>query len=71
MAGMKLGGALGLARRWAYGPPFSHAGAPNALAEHIIAAMVLLPEGLAALRAVRGNRLHINLNLAWSLHRFA
>jgi Ca2+:H+ antiporter len=39
-------------------------GAPNALVGVIIAAIVLLPEGLAALKAARANRLQISLNLA-------
>ena len=41
-----------------------HAGAPNAVVGVIIAAIVLLPEGLAALRAARANRLQTSLNLA-------
>jgi Ca2+:H+ antiporter len=40
-----------------------HLGAPNALVGVIIAVIVLLPEGLAALRAARANRLQISLNL--------
>ena len=40
------------------------AGAPQALVGVIIAAVVLLPEGLAALRAARVNRLQTSLNLA-------
>ena len=40
------------------------AGAPQALVGVIIAAVVLLPEGLAALRAARANRLQTSLNLA-------
>ena len=40
------------------------AGAPVALVGVIIAAVVLLPEGLAALRAARANRLQTSLNLA-------
>ena len=39
-------------------------GAPNALVGVIIAAVVLFPEGLAALRAARANRLQTSLNLA-------
>jgi len=39
-------------------------GAPPAAAGVVIAALVLLPEGLSALRATRGNRLQIALNLA-------
>jgi Ca2+:H+ antiporter len=42
----------------------AHVGAPNALVGVIIAAIVLLPEGLAALRAARANRLQTSLNLA-------
>lgn len=40
------------------------AGAPKALVGIIIAAVVLLPEGVAALRAARNNRLQSSLNLA-------
>jgi Ca2+:H+ antiporter len=39
-------------------------GAPEALVGVIIAAVVLLPEGLAAVRAARANRLQTSLNLA-------
>ena len=39
-------------------------GAPKALVGVIIAAVVLLPEALAALRAARNNRLQTSLNLA-------
>ncbi|MGC1523376.1 MAG: hypothetical protein WA803_17670 [Steroidobacteraceae bacterium] len=39
-------------------------GAPNALVGVIIAGIVLLPEGIAALRAARANRLQTSLNLA-------
>lgn len=39
-------------------------GAPNALVGVIIAGIVLLPEGLAALRAARANHLQSSLNLA-------
>jgi Ca2+:H+ antiporter len=42
----------------------SRLGAPNAVVGVIIAAIVLLPEGLAALRAARLNRLQTSLNLA-------
>ena len=42
----------------------SRMGAPNALVGVIIAAIVLLPEGLAALRAAHANRLQTSLNLA-------
>ena len=37
---------------------------PKAVVGIIIAALVLLPEGLAALRAARSNRLQTSLNLA-------
>ncbi len=40
------------------------AGAPKAVVGVIIAALVLLPEGLAAVRAARANRLQSSLNLA-------
>ncbi|SAK58447.1 calcium/proton exchanger [Caballeronia pedi] len=40
------------------------AGAPEAVVGIVIAALVLLPEGLAALRAARLNRLQTSLNLA-------
>ncbi len=40
------------------------AGAPLAVVGVIIAAVVLLPEGVAALRAARANRLQTSLNLA-------
>jgi len=39
-------------------------GAPKAVVGIIIAAVVLLPEGLAAVRAARANRLQTSLNLA-------
>jgi Ca2+:H+ antiporter len=39
-------------------------GAPNAIVGIVIAALVLLPEGIAALRAARQNRLQSSLNLA-------
>jgi Ca2+:H+ antiporter len=42
----------------------SRMGAPNAVVGVIIAAIVLLPEGLSALRAARANRLQTSLNLA-------
>lgn len=42
----------------------SSAGAPKTLVGIIIAAVVLLPEGLAAYRAARANRLQTSLNLA-------
>ncbi|HOZ64455.1 MAG TPA: ionic transporter y4hA [Burkholderiaceae bacterium] len=42
----------------------ANAGAPKALVGIIIAAIVLLPEGLASLRAARANRLQTSLNLA-------
>ncbi|EEA03262.1 sodium/calcium exchanger membrane region [Burkholderia sp. H160] len=40
------------------------AGAPPAVVGIVIASLVLLPEGLAALRAARGDRLQTSLNLA-------
>ncbi|MPW20842.1 ionic transporter y4hA [Paraburkholderia sp. CNPSo 3157] len=40
------------------------AGAPIAVVGIVIAALVLLPEGLAAVRAARANRLQTSLNLA-------
>ena len=40
------------------------AGAPEAVVGIIIAAIVLLPESLAALQAARFNRLQTSLNLA-------
>jgi Ca2+:H+ antiporter len=40
------------------------AGAPEAVVGIVIAALVLLPEGLAAVRAARLNRLQTSLNLA-------
>jgi Ca2+:H+ antiporter len=42
----------------------AHVGAPNAVVGVIIAAIVLLPEGMAAVRAARANRLQTSLNLA-------
>jgi Ca2+:H+ antiporter len=39
-------------------------GAPNAIVGIVIAVLVLLPEGIAALRAARQNRLQSSLNLA-------
>jgi Ca2+:H+ antiporter len=42
----------------------AHVGAPDTLVGVIIATIVLLPEGLAALRAARANRLQTSLNLA-------
>src|SRR6202042_2191699 len=39
-------------------------GAPNAVVGVIIAAIVLLPEGLAAVLAARSNKLQTSLNLA-------
>ena len=37
---------------------------PKAVVGIVIAALVLLPEGLAAVRAARANRLQTSLNLA-------
>jgi Ca2+:H+ antiporter len=42
----------------------AHLGAPKAVVGVVIAAIVLLPEALAALRAARANRLQTSLNLA-------
>ena len=42
----------------------SHLGVPNAVVGIVIAALVLLPEGLAALKAAASNRLQTSLNLA-------
>jgi Ca2+:H+ antiporter len=42
----------------------AHLNAPKAVVGIVIAALVLLPEGLAALRAARANRLQTSLNLA-------
>jgi Ca2+:H+ antiporter len=42
----------------------ARAGAPKAVVGIVIAALVLLPEGLAAFRAARANRLQTSLNLA-------
>jgi Ca2+:H+ antiporter len=42
----------------------ARASAPKAVVGIVIAALVLLPEGLAALRAARANRLQTSLNLA-------
>ncbi|GAB3628459.1 ionic transporter y4hA [Pandoraea terrae] len=42
----------------------AQAGAPKAVVGIVIAALVLLPEGLAALRAARANQLQTSLNLA-------
>src|SRR6202035_3957336 len=41
-----------------------NAGAPPAVVGIIIAALVLLPEGLAAVRAARADRLQTSMNLA-------
>ena len=41
-----------------------HFGAPKAVVGIVIAALVLLPEGVAAVRAARANRLQTSLNLA-------
>ncbi|HZD31972.1 MAG TPA: ionic transporter y4hA, partial [Candidatus Angelobacter sp.] len=42
----------------------NRAGAPKSVVGIVIAALVLLPEGLAAFRAARANRLQISMNLA-------
>ncbi len=61
-----LGAVVLLAR--ALAPPIeavvTSAGAPNAVVGVIVAAVVLLPEGLATLRAARANRLQTSLYLA-------
>jgi Ca2+:H+ antiporter len=49
----------------------SRVGAPNAVVGVIIAAVVLLPEGLAVLRAAHANRLRTSLNLASALPIFS
>lgn len=60
-----LGGVVLLAK--ALAPPIENAvaaaGAPRAIVGVIIAALVLLPEGVAALRAALANRLQTSLNL--------
>jgi Ca2+:H+ antiporter len=57
---------VGLAKKLS--PAVEHAvaeaGAPKAVVGIVIAALVLLPEGLAALRAARANKLQTSLNLA-------
>ncbi len=57
---------VGLAKKLS--PAVEHAvavaGAPKAVVGIVIAALVLLPEGLAALRAARLNKLQTSLNLA-------
>ena len=50
------------ARRWKLG--IAYLGVPKAVVGIVIAALVLLPEGLAAVRAARNNRLQTSLNLA-------
>lgn len=61
-----LGGVVLLAKTLA--PPIevavASAGAPRAIVGVIIAALVLLPEGVAAVRASLANRLQTSLNLA-------
>jgi Ca2+:H+ antiporter len=42
----------------------ARAGAPESVVGIVIAALVLLPEGLAAFRSARANRLQISMNLA-------
>lgn len=61
-----LGAVVLLAKALAPGieSAVSQAGAPKAVVGVIIAFVVLLPEGLAALRAARANRLQTSLNLA-------
>ena len=41
-----------------------HADVPRSVVEIVIAALVLLPEGLAAIRAAQADRLQTSLNLA-------
>jgi Ca2+:H+ antiporter len=61
-----LVGIVGLAKALTPTVEFGVAslGMPKAVVGIIIAALVLLPEGLAALRAARANRLQTSLNLA-------
>ena len=61
-----LGGVVLLAKSLApvIETAVTSAGAPKALVGVIIAAVVLLPEGLAAFRAARADRLQTSLNLA-------
>lgn len=61
-----LGAVVLLAKKLApaLGAGVSAMGAPEALVGVIIAFVVLLPEGLAALRAARADRLQTSLNLA-------
>ena len=58
------GGAAGQVAVAAIEARYPRRGAPLALVGVIIAALVLLPESLAALRAARRNRLQTSLNLA-------
>jgi len=55
---------LGKASAPALERAIASAGAPKALVGIIVAGVVLLPEGLAALRAAQANRLQTSLNLA-------
>lgn len=63
---LALIGVVGLAKMLspAVEAAVARAGAPEAVVGVVIAALVLLPEGLAALRAARANRLQTSLNLA-------
>ena len=47
-----------------FGLGLAAAGAPKAVIGVVIAALVLLPEGLAAVRAARADRLQTSMNLA-------
>ena len=64
--GLCLGAVVLLAKKLAPSleQAVSRLGAPNAVVGVIIAGIVLLPEGLAAIRAARANRLQTSLNLA-------
>src|SRR4051794_17885340 len=61
-----LGAVVGLAKSLtpALEAGVAWLGVPKAVVGIVIAALVLLPEGLAALRAARANRLQTSLNLA-------
>lgn len=63
---VSLGAVVVLAKALApaLGAAVAAAGAPAALVGVAIAGLVLLPEGLAAVRAARRNRLQTSLNLA-------
>ena len=63
---VSLVAVVGLAKKLtpAVGAGVAWTGAPKAVVGIVIAAVVLLPEGLAALRAARLNRLQTSMNLA-------